>query len=155
MVSLNKAAIYHWWFPGLTSAFSSGCSLAAILSYPAHPDSVCSRTLWVSPMTSPVRLGVSPAAASTPTGVFSQWFEALFPHAGTLGYTVCHLVHQLLLCWPAAALPTLLHNAPPRWVHQLPPCCESSLPGCLSLSLLQVWMNVSSLFPWFSDFHTV
>ena len=38
-----------------------------------------SRPLWVSPTTSPVRLGVSPAAAPTPTGVFNQRFEALFP----------------------------------------------------------------------------
>ena len=45
----------------------------------------CSRPLWVSPTNSPVRLGVSPAAASTPTAVFSQRFEALFPHAGALG----------------------------------------------------------------------
>ena len=37
-----------------------------------------SRPLWVSPTTSPVRLGVSPAAAPTPTGVFNQRFEALF-----------------------------------------------------------------------------
>ena len=36
-------------------------------------------------MNSPVRLRVSPTATSTPTGVFSQRFEALFPHAGTLG----------------------------------------------------------------------
>ena len=34
--------------------------------------------LWVSPTNSPVRLGVSPAAASTRTGVFNQRFEALF-----------------------------------------------------------------------------
>ena len=47
------------------------------------------RPLWVSPTTSPVRLGVSPAAASTPTGVFNQRFEALFPRAGALGYVVC------------------------------------------------------------------
>ena len=33
-----------------------------------------SRPLWVSPMTTPVRLGVSPAAAPTPTGVFNQRF---------------------------------------------------------------------------------
>ena len=39
----------------------------------------------VSPRTSPVRLGVSPAAAPTPTGIFSQKFEALFPRAGALG----------------------------------------------------------------------
>ena len=40
-----------------------------------------SRPLWVSPMTSPIRLGVSPAAAPTPTGAFNQRFEALFPQA--------------------------------------------------------------------------
>ena len=45
-----------------------------------------SRPLWVSPMTSPMRLGVSPAATPTPTGVFNQRFEALFPHTGALGY---------------------------------------------------------------------
>ena len=39
LVSWNQVAIYHWWFPGLTSAVPSGFSLAAILSYPAHPDS--------------------------------------------------------------------------------------------------------------------
>ena len=38
-----------------------------------------SRPLWVSPTTSPMRLGVSPAAAPTPMGVFTQRFEALFP----------------------------------------------------------------------------
>ena len=48
-----------------------------------------SRPLWVSPRTSSVRLGVSPAAAPTPTGVFNQRFEALFPCAGTLGCRVC------------------------------------------------------------------
>ena len=48
-----------------------------------------SRPLWVSPTTSPVRLGFSPAAAPTPTGIFNQRFEALFPHAGALGCTVC------------------------------------------------------------------
>ena len=51
----------------------------------------------VSPMTSPVRLGVSPAAASTPKGVFTQRFEALFPHAGALGYGVCFAPRSL--CW--------------------------------------------------------
>ena len=51
----------------------------------AHP-----RPLWVSPTTSPVRLGVSPAAAPTPTGVFNQRFEALFPPCWSLG------LHRLL-----------------------------------------------------------
>ena len=35
-----------------------------------------SRPLWVSPPTSPVRLGVSPAASPTPRGIFNQRFEA-------------------------------------------------------------------------------
>ena len=39
-------------------------------------------------MTSPVRLGVSPAAAPTPTGSFYQRSEDLFPYAGALGYVV-------------------------------------------------------------------
>ena len=110
---------------------------------------VHSRTQWVSPMNSPVSLGVSPTAASTPTDVFSQWFEALFPHTGILGCLVCHLVHQLLPLLPAAALPTLLHSPLLCWVCQPPPCRESSPP------FLPVWMNVSSLTPWLSDFHTV
>ena len=45
--------------------------------------------LWVSPMNSPVRLGVSLAATPTPTGVFNQRFEDLFHHCGALGYAVC------------------------------------------------------------------
>ena len=82
-----------------------------------------------------------PLPPQPPTGVFNQWFEALFPHAGTLGCVVCHLVHQLLPHRPAVALPTPLHNSPPRWVHQPWPCHKSSLPGCLSPPLLPVWMN--------------
>ena len=48
-----------------------------------------SRPLWVSPRTSLVRLGVSPALAPTPMGIFNQRFEALFPGAGALGCAVC------------------------------------------------------------------
>ena len=48
-----------------------------------------------SPTSSPVRLGVSPAAASTPMGVFSRRFEALFPHAGALGCAVCFVPRRL------------------------------------------------------------
>ena len=102
-----------------------------------------------------MRLGVSPTAASAPTGVFNQWTEVRFPCAGTMDCVVCHWVHQLLPHQPAAALPTLLHNLPPCCVFQLVPCLESSLPGCTSLPLLLVWMNVSSLSPWLSDFRTV
>ena len=123
--------------------------------FPSRWACVCYRTLWVSLMSSPVRLGVSPAAASTPTGVFNQQFEALFPHAGTLGCVVCHPVHQLLPRQPAAALPTLFYNLPPRWVCQWRPCRESSPPLCSSPPLLPICMNMSSLSPSLSDFHTV
>ena len=102
-----------------------------------------------------MRLGVSPAAALTPTGVFNQRFEALFPRAGALGCMVCHPVQQLPPCQPPAALPTLLHNLPPCWVCQPPPCQESSPPSCPSPPLLLVWVSVSSLSPWLLDFHTV
>ena len=53
------------------------------------------RPLWVSPTTSPVRLGVSPAAAPTPTGAFNQRSEALFPCAGALGCVVCFVPCRL------------------------------------------------------------
>ena len=47
--------------------------------FPSGWACACPRHLWVSPTTSPVRLGVSPAAAPTPMGVFNQRSEALFP----------------------------------------------------------------------------
>ena len=82
--------------------------------FPGGWACVRSRTLWISPTDSPVRLGVSPTA-STPTGVFCQRFEALFPRAGTPG--LCGLsrspvvppslshVNVGLPAPPAAALP--------------------------------------------------
>ena len=71
---------------------------APLVLIPRWVDLCISRPLWVSPTNSPVRLGVSPSAASAPTGVFNQWFEALFPHAGTVGCAVYGWVHQLLPC---------------------------------------------------------
>ena len=77
------------------------------------------RPPWVSPTTSPVRLGVSPAAAPTPTGVFNQRFESLFPCAGALGCSVCFAPHHLsglsvyecgaVGCYPPLCLP---HSLP-------------------------------------------
>ena len=99
-------------------------------------------------MTSPVRLGVSPAATSTPMGVFNQWFKALFPHTETLGCAVCLRVLQLLPCQLATALTTQIHNLPPLSVRQPPPCCESSQPWLPVSPLLPVWMNVYFLAPW-------
>ena len=54
-----------------------------------------SRPLWVSPMMSPVQLGVSSVATPNPTGVFNQRFEALFPRAVALGYAVCFVPRRL------------------------------------------------------------
>ena len=109
-----------------------------------------------------MRLGVSPTAASTPTGVLNQRFEALFPRAGALGCKVCFAPPPFLsiyLCANvgprgllAVALRAPFYNLPPCWVCQSSPSSESSLPGCPSLPLLPVWMNVSSLSPWLSDF---
>ena len=73
-----------------------------------------SRPLWVSPTTSPVRLGVSPAAAPTPTGVFNQRFEALFPGAGALGCAVWFVPR----CSPGLSV------------------CECGAPGCYPLLCL-------------------
>ena len=115
-----------------------------------------SRPLWVSPMTSPVRLGVSPAATPTPTGVFNQRFETLFPHAGALGCGVCFAPRCLYglsvrECGAAGSAsgqtacpvcPTLRQS----WSRHgnASPLC----PSCRSPPLLPVWMNVYFLFPW-------
>ena len=119
---------------------------APLVLIPEWVGLCCFMSLWVSPTNSHVRLGVCPAATSTPTGVFNQRFEALFPRTGALFCTVCSpplLFLLVYLCvnvgswglsavslWglPAAALPTRLHNPSPRWVRQPPLCRESSLP---------------------------
>ena len=115
-----------------------------------------SRPLWVSPMTSPVRLGVSPAAAPTPTGIFNQRFEALFPCAGALAYAVCFTPRRssrficaqmwgCRVCQWSDCLPRLSHTPPvsvPPWPR------ESSPSLCPSPPLLPVWTYVSFLSPW-------
>ena len=113
----------------------------------------CSRPLWVSPVNSPVRLGVSPTAASTPTGVYSQRFEALFPLGWNSGL---HSLSHSPLVPPGLSAHDCgqwkVHNPLPRWIHQPPPCRESSLPISAPPT---IWMNVSSLTPWLSDSPTV
>ena len=131
--------------------------------FPSGWACACSRPLRVSPTTSPVRLGVPPAAAPTPTGVFNQRFEALFPCVGALGHVACFApladLSRLSVCDYGAAgsargrtaCPILphstslsptsptLHQSGSR--HKEQP--ESFLPGCPSPPLLPVWMNVS------------
>ncbi|KAF6119791.1 hypothetical protein HJG60_010197 [Phyllostomus discolor] len=85
-------------------------------------------------MNSPVRLGVSPTAASTPTGVFNQRFEALFPCTGTLRCEV-YLAPQLFF-------PVYLHSnvGPPS----LQATALSGLPVAALLGVLSTWLPVSA-----------
>ena len=117
----------------------------------AHP-----RPLWVSPTTSPVRLGVSPAAAPTPTGIFNQRFEALFPGAGALGCGSASLpaVCPVYLCANVGPQGLLVVRLPGLFVpHSAslslgqPRQLESSLPRLRSPPLPPVWMNVYFLSP--------
>ena len=115
------------------------------------------RPLWVSPTTSPVRLGVSPAAAPTPAGVFTQRFEALFPCAGapwvawSASLPAVHPGLSMHECGAAGsasgqtacAIPPTLRQSRFHHSHASP-----LRPGCPSLPLLPVWMNVYFLFPW-------
>ena len=111
-----------------------------------------------------MRLGVSPAATSTPKGVFIQRFEALFPGAGALG---CGLLHSptippgLSVCECGATGSVSCCTACP--IHST--VCQVSGSGSVALSpvhlscpyppLLAVWRNVSSLSPWLLDFCAV
>ena len=111
------------------------------------------RTLWVSPTNHPVWLGISPTSA-TPTVFTARDFETLVPCTGILGYVVC--------LTPKLFLPAYLHSNvrptnPPVATSPGQVCRFAGyllFPGCLCLLLLPVWMNVSSLTPWLSDFHT-
>ena len=114
-----------------------------------------------------MRLGASPAAASTPTGVFNQRFEALFPHAGALGCTVCFTLPTLppflpvYLCMNVGPQGLLAVALPAPFVPQsatfldLAAATQFLGPGRPSAPLLLVWMNVSSLSPWLLDLHAV
>ena len=119
-----------------------------------------------------VREGIMPFAQLSPhfqeTGSFNhhhnpsrllqpEVLRFCFPSAGTLGCTV-YLVPQLLLPFHLhmnVGLPDLPAVISPAWStsHHLAVCPLH--PGCPSLPLLPVWMNVSSVTPWLSNFLTV
>ena len=112
------------------------------------------RPLWVSPMTSPVRLGVSPAA---PPGAFSirglrlyfpalePWVaqSALLPAVGP-GLSVCECgATGSASGWTACPFRPTLHQSRVRHGNSSP-----LHPGCPFPPLLPVWMNVSFLSTW-------
>ena len=122
---------------------------------------MCSSTLWVCPTNSPVSLGVSPAAASIPTGVFSQrlylrlYFPALelwvawsvsLPSCSS--WFICTLMWGCSLCQlpphltspPAATLPRVLSIQLPVSV---PP---TGLGECFFFNFLIVGLPYSSIF---------
>ena len=91
-----------------------------------------------------MRLGVSPVTSILTmfqSEVSSLYFPALEPWV---------VQSMWLLTSSSWFICTQMWDCP---LHQ--PCLKSSPPSCPSLPLLPVWMNVSSLTPWLSVFHTV
>ena len=118
--------------------------------FPGRWACACSRTLWVSPTDSPVRLGVSPAAAPAPTSVFSQRFWGFVsPHwsPGLRGLTRSPVNPPCLSArecgtpaLPATTLPQVLS---PQLPISAPP---TSLDECFFFSSLVVRLPCSSIF---------
>ena len=90
-----------------------------------------------------------------PPQVFiARGFEAFFSHAGTLGCEVCLTIQLFFPVYPHANVgPSAAAST-----AQSSSCCLATHPlhpDCPSPPLLPACMNVSSLTPWLSDFHTV
>ena len=113
----------------LSAGFQSLPLLPTSKLGPSGADSPVAGFMYVigpcgSPKNSPVRLGVSPTT-STPTGVFSQRFEALFP---CWSPGLCGLSHSPVVPPGLSAcqcgLPTLVAS-PPRLAAGLHPSYQS------------------------------
>ena len=78
----------HW-----TSIFHSATHNQTDFWFPSGWACARLRPLWVSPMTSPVRLGVSPAAA--PRAFSIRGLRLYFPVTGALGCAVCFAPRHL------------------------------------------------------------
>ena len=117
---------------------------------------VLSRTSWVSPGNSPVRLGLSPTT-STPTGFYRQSFWGfIFPHQnpGLCGLSCSPVVPPSLFackygatqsscCLPTYPVTTLSHVSLPQLpVSSLP----TSLNECFFFNSLVVGLPYSSIF---------
>ena len=109
-------------------------------------------------------LGVSPTAAPS-IGFIARSFVASVSHSETWTVLSVSLPCVLLVYLHMNVVP-LVHQLPPHlpsppvsvshpWYASCHLAAHHPCPDCESLSLLSVWMNVSSLTPWLSDFHTV
>ena len=103
------------------------------------------------------------------------WVDFSNKHSCEAGSFSCH--HNLHRCFQSEVLRLYFPTLEPwvAWSVSLPSCCSwlsagkcgtaqsftcclaarPLSPGFLCLPLLPVWMNVSSLIPWLSDFYTV
>ena len=114
-------------------------NLALLVLIPGWMVCLCSRTLWNSPVNSPVSLGVSPAA-STPIDFFSQRFGGRISPYWNPGVQV-YLASQLYLpvyLHTSVELPTLPAAAWPILVLQPPHAPCPLYPSSPSPSLLPV-----------------
>ena len=126
----------------------------------------------LKPLTTIILISISSAflaAAPTPTGVFNQRFEALFPRSGALGYVVCftprcssRFIYVRMwgrgVCRWSDCLPRLSHtppvSVPPRQQESFPPRLPISAPPTgldvcfffisLVSDFLAFWFSVSS-----------
>ena len=96
-------------------------------------------------MNSPMRLGVSPVAKTPFKDFTTSGFDANFPHWNLgLCCLFCFSVVPPSLSASEGGTAPVCHIAA-RPLH----------PSCLSPPLLLVWMHVSFLTRWLSDFHSL
>ena len=93
-----------------------------------------------------------------PPQIFTnRGFEAFFSYAGTLGCRDCLAPHLFLPVYLHAnvRIPSLPATTSPAGSSSRHPTRCPLCPSCPSPHLLPVWMNVSSITPWVSGFHTL
>ena len=142
-------------FPHFPQANSALSDAALVLISHMGGLVVRSRTLWAPSTDSPVRLAVFPAAI--PTCFYRQMFSNFLLQSWNPG--LCGLSGSPIF---PPGLSGCEWDCP---IHQPPPCPPSLSAatlftgphhlGCPPPPLLPVWMNVSSLTPWLSDFYSL
>ena len=88
--------------------------------FPSGWACACSRLLWFSPTTSPVRLGVSPAVAPTTTGIFNQRLASV--------------------ARSASLPPSLWSICVQMWGRRAPPAALLALPSTTQSPALSVYL---------------